>query len=225
MMLLHFPEKMIPKVHYTREYAQIIRDYGPSTRTWCLRYEACHAYFKKLAIRTNNFKNTSKMLATHFRLKQCLKFTRLSQLGNTDYASGMKKINTSSFNSSMKNVLLNHFGSIDLDNDLLQCNRLTYANIEYCRSSVYVVNLRTDNEQPLFAQIIFILKLQEKWWLMVDLLDTISFDENLFAWEVKSIDIYTFLDPSQLAFLYKGLDIYHVKDSSFISFTSRLTLH
>jgi hypothetical protein len=161
-MLIHFPDKIVPKAHFIREYEKTIHDYGPATRQWCLRYEAGHAYFKKLSIRTNNFKNTPKMLATHFRLKQCLKFTRLSQLKSFYYFVGIKKVQNSSFNMSMKNVLLNHFGYIDLDNDLFQCNKLINENIEYCRSAIYVINLRSDNEQPLFAQVIFILKMNEK---------------------------------------------------------------
>lgn len=224
-MLKYFPNKLVPKVHFIREYGQIIHDYGPATRLWCFRYEAFHSYFKKLSIRTNNFKNTPKMLAIHFRLKQCYKSIRLSQTTSKVYSVGIKKIKNSSLNILMKNILLNHFGRLDFENDLLQCNRLIHEDIEYRTSAVYVINLRSDNEQPVFAQINFILKLNEKWWLLADILKTILYNENLFAWEVKCVDYYSILDPCQLKYFYKGLDIYHVKDSSFVSFTSRLTLY
>ena len=46
-MLIHFPNKLIPKIHFVCEYSQIIEDFGPSIRQWCFRYEASHAYFKK----------------------------------------------------------------------------------------------------------------------------------------------------------------------------------
>ncbi|CAF3601582.1 unnamed protein product [Rotaria socialis] len=222
-MLIHFPDKIVPKAHFIREYERIVHDYGSAAHQWCSRYEACHTYFKKLAIRTNNCKNTPKMLATHFRLNQCLKFTRLSQFKSFYYFIGIKKIQHSSFNIAMKNVLVHHFGYINLNNDLFQCTKLINENIEYCRSAVYIINLRSDNEQPLFTQVIFILKMNEKWCLLVDLLNTLSCDEDLFAWKVKSVDRYSILDPSQLKYYYKGLDIYLVKGSSFVSFTSRLT--
>ncbi|CAF4703100.1 unnamed protein product [Rotaria magnacalcarata] len=74
IMILHFPTKIIPKAHFIREYERMIHDFGPSIKYWCFRYEAGHAYFKKIAMRTNNFKNTPKMLVTHYRLKQCFKF-------------------------------------------------------------------------------------------------------------------------------------------------------
>ncbi|CAM2714273.1 unnamed protein product [Rotaria socialis] len=184
-MLIHFPDKIVPKAHFIREYERIVHDYGSAAHQWCSRYEACHTYFKKLAIRTNNCKNTPKMLATHFRLNQCLKFTRLSQFKSFYYFIGIKKIQHSSFNIAMKNVLVHHFGYINLNNDLFQCTKLINENIEYCRSAVYIINLRSDNEQPLFTQVIFILKMNEKWCLLVDLLNTLSCDEDLFAWKVN----------------------------------------
>ncbi|CAF2816932.1 unnamed protein product [Rotaria sp. Silwood2] len=223
MMLIHFPNKIVPKLHFVREYERITHDYGPAIKQWCFRYEACHLYFKKITIRTNNFKNTPKMLVTRYRLKQCFKFASLSRIKTFDYAVGIKKIRSTCFNMSMKNVLLNHFGRIDLDEDLNQCKKLIHENIEYSRSAVYVINIKPFNEQPIFAQIISIIKMEEKWWLLADMLDTISYDEELFAWEIISVDRYCILDPCQLKYYYKGLDIYHVNNSSFVSFITRLT--
>jgi hypothetical protein len=64
--LFHFPNRVVPKIHFVCEYAQIIHDYGPLRRQWCLPYEAVHSYFKKIVLRSNNFKNIPKMLATRF---------------------------------------------------------------------------------------------------------------------------------------------------------------
>jgi hypothetical protein len=46
----------------------------------------------------------------------------------------------------------------------------------------------------------FILKMNEKWWLLVDMLDTVLYDEELFGWEIKSIDCYSIFDPFQLRY-------------------------
>jgi len=224
-MVSHFPDKIVPKTHFVREYSQIICDYGPATRQWCFRYEASHAYYKKLSIRTNNFKNTPKMLATHFRFKQCYKFSRFSPLGNACYPKRVTRVQNSAFNKVMKNTVLAHFGTFDFQKDLFQCSKLINENIEYYRSAVYVIGLQDADEQPIFAQVVFILRMSEKWWLLVDLLRTKSFDDNLFAWEIESLDHYSILDPCHLKYLHKGLVIYHVKGSSFVSFTSRLTLY
>ncbi|CAF1538951.1 unnamed protein product [Adineta steineri] len=38
--------------------------------------------------------------------------------------------------------------------------------------------------------------MDQKWWLLMDLLNTIAYNEDLFAWEIKSIDHYSIIDPS-----------------------------
>ena len=156
MMLTHFPNKIVPKVHFVCEYEKIIHDYGPSLKQWCFRYEASHAYFKKLIMRTKQFsKNVAKTLATRHRLKQCFKFANSSRLKSLFYPVSIKKIQRTSFSMPMINVLLKHFGHIDLDVDLNQCNKLIYDNITYCQSAVYVIDLNSFNEQPIFRSSCF----------------------------------------------------------------------
>lgn len=222
-MLDHFPDKIVPKTHFVQEYKNIITDFGPAIKQWCFRYESAHFYFKKIAMRTNNFKNVPKMLATRYRLKQCLQFHYFSRLQCVQQPVGMKTIRNESFSMSIRKILCQHFGLMNLEKDLYKCNKLIYENIEYCQSGVYVIDLKPSHEQPVFAQIVFILKLDGKWWLLIDTLETISYDENLCAWEIQSRDRYSIIDPSELTYYYKGLDIYIVKNSSFVSFTSRLT--
>ncbi|CAF1362987.1 unnamed protein product [Adineta steineri] len=206
---------MTPKIHFISEYDQIVNDYGPPLRQWCIRYEARHAYFKKITIKSNNFKNVPKMLATRYSLKQIYKLSRLPHLRMSNYAVRIQKIEISAFNKQMKELLLNHFGDINLNKDIVQCSKLCYDNIEYCRFTVLIIGLLDINEQPIFGQIIRILKTNEKWWLLVDVLTTVGYDENLFAWEIKSTDHYVMLDPHNLKYYYKGLDVYEVNNAKY----------
>ncbi|CAF1512982.1 unnamed protein product [Adineta ricciae] len=222
-MLACFPDKMIPKVHFVRESQQIIHDYGPPIKNWCFRYEASHYYFKKIMMRSNNFKNVPKTLATRYCLKQHFKSDYLYQLKDFIYPISIKKARTTCFSMAMKKLLANELGWDELDESVLHCLRLVCDTSEYCRSAVYVVDLLHFNEQPVFAQIVFIVKVEEKWWLLVDLLETVAYNEEYFAWEIKSSDRYSIIDPCRLKYYYKGLDIYEVNHSSFVSFTARLT--
>ena len=226
-MLDHFPNKVSPKIHFVSEYGEIINYFGPIVRQWCFRYESCHAYFKKLTMRTNNFKNIPKMLVTRYRLKQCLKFSSLSVTRLSQYTIGIKKVHNRCFNIPMKHVLLAHFGlgRVDFIHDFYQCRKLINGGIEYCQSAVYIIDLKPSHEQPIFAQIIFILKTNEKWWLLVDILDTEIYSEKLCAWKIQSIGRYSIIDPNEMKYFHKGLDIYVVNDQSYVSFTSRLTLY
>ncbi|CAF1058741.1 unnamed protein product [Adineta steineri] len=147
-------------------------------------------------MRTNNFKNVAKTLATRYCLKQCFKSHYLCQLKDLIYPVGVKKTRTTCFNTAMKKLLVNDLGWNELDDNIIICHRLIYDTIEYCRSAVYVIDLLHFNEQPIFAQVVFIIKIDQKWWLLMDLLNTIAYNEDLFAWEIKSIDHYSIIDPS-----------------------------
>jgi hypothetical protein len=224
-MIKYFPTKMIPKVHFCTEYDQIINDYGPAIKQWSMRYEAQHSYFKKIALKSNNYKNVSKMLATRYQLNQIYASSRTIQLKSFDQAITLKKVNKTSFNDLMKETLIRHFGNIDYAKDLQQCNKFYHENIEYCRSGVYIIDLMDTNETPRFFQVVNILRMNLKWWLLVDMLKTVCYDEKLCAWEIKSFDHFSVVDPYLLTYYYKGLDIYELNNSSFISFTARLTMY
>jgi hypothetical protein len=48
---------------------------------------------------------------------------------------------------------------------------------------------------------------------------------TLCAWEIKSMDKFDILDPYSMKYYLKGLDIYEIDNSTFVTFTARLTLH
>ncbi|CAF1430455.1 unnamed protein product [Adineta steineri] len=165
------------------------------------------------------------MLVTRYHLKQCLTFDHLTRLQSSQYPVGMRKVRKNCFDIQMKDILLKHFNHIDFDTDLYQWNILVHNNVEYRRCGVYVVDLKPSHEQPIFAQVIMIIKKKEKWWLLADILNTICCDENLSAWQIQSTTRYSLIDSNDLTYYHKGLDIYIVNNLSFISFISRLTLH
>ncbi|CAF3427803.1 unnamed protein product [Rotaria socialis] len=205
-MLIHFPTKMVPKCHFVLEYDQIIKDYGPARKNWCMRYEAYHSYFKRIALRSNNFKNVPKMLASRYQMKQSYRLSRMALFKTFDQAIGIKNVKNNHFNNQLKQILIDHFGIIDIAKDLIQ----------------YFLN---NNEAPGFIHVVNIIKKDQKWWLLVDILQTLSYNDMLCAWEIKSTDNYSILDPHHLKYYAKGLDIYELNNSSFVSFNARFTFY
>lgn len=45
--------------------------FGPMVRTWCMRYEAKHRYFKRLAAFMGNFTNVPYTMAERHQHQQC----------------------------------------------------------------------------------------------------------------------------------------------------------
>ena len=207
-MIIHFPQKLVPKMHFLCEYARMIEDYGPLRRQWSFRYEAAHAYFKKVVMPSNNFKNVSKMLAKRFAFKQAAHKPRSWVIDDTCNPVGIRKIQSNTFHKQIKQVLIHHFDAIDFQEDLVQCNKLFYHNNEYRCSSVYVLGVDGRDDKPIFGQISRIVKRSEKWWLIIDVLRTSSYDETICAWELKSHDMFSIYDPFELKYFYKSLDFY-----------------
>ena len=224
-MLCHFPNKIVPKIHFISEYSSIVHDYGPLKRQWCFRYEAAHAYFKKVTVRSNNWKNVPKMLATRFVFKQTFRSFHSWSSNDGCSAVGTRKISDHCFNRKIKHVLTKQFGTIHFIDELVECKKLLCRNIEYVLSAIYIIEMADIDDQPLFGQICYIVKRNEKWWLIVELLETIGFDDNLFAWQLKTTDRFSILDPYQVRYYHKGLDCYRVNHFTYVSFTSRPTRH
>lgn len=158
-MIIYFPHQLIPKLHFITEYPQMIDDYCPAIKQWSMRYEAYHAYYKKVTLRSNNYKNISKMLATRYQLRNIFKYSRMNyELRNFDQVIKVQKVENNIFNNSMKQILISHFGNINFSQDLMQCSKFYHDNKEYNRLCVYIVDLVESTEIPKFAQIIYILK-------------------------------------------------------------------
>jgi hypothetical protein len=222
-MTEHFPSKMIPKVHFVAEYGRIIENYGPAVKYWCMRYEGYHSYFKRIALRSNNFKNTAKMLACRHQLKQAFLLSTSTRSDNSIEAKKIKLLNGSSFDNHTKQLLFNHFGNIDLTKNLFQCATLRHKNIEYHQSSVYVIDWSEIQDKPMFIQVIHIMRMSQKWWLLVDKLMTMHFHDLLCAWEVQTTNSYFILDPDELIYYHKALDVYELNNSSFVFLSSKIT--
>jgi len=70
---------VIPKMHYMIHFPSQMLRFGPMVRSWCMRYEAKHRYFKQIAGILGNFTNMAFSLAVRHQQLQCLK---LGSTGN-----------------------------------------------------------------------------------------------------------------------------------------------
>jgi len=127
------------------------------------------------------------------------------------------------FDDNTRQLLFNHFGYIDLMKDLFQCSALRHNNIEYHQSSVYVIDWPDIEDKPMFMQIIRIVRMSQKWWLLVDKLMAMNYHDLLCAWEIQTTNSLLLLDPNNLTYHHKAMDVYEVNNSSFVFLSSKLT--
>ncbi|CAF4009238.1 unnamed protein product, partial [Rotaria sp. Silwood1] len=69
LMIEHLPDHVTPKVHFLIEYPRSIETHGLPILNSCIRFEAKHLYFKQIAIRTFNFKNSLLTLYKRHHLR------------------------------------------------------------------------------------------------------------------------------------------------------------
>ncbi|CAF1322994.1 unnamed protein product [Adineta steineri] len=72
LMVHLLPHMVTPKIHFVTDYAKQIEMNGPAIRHWCMRFESKHQIFKRLAVKSNNFKNILYTLSKRNQLHQCL---------------------------------------------------------------------------------------------------------------------------------------------------------
>ncbi|CAF4483280.1 unnamed protein product, partial [Didymodactylos carnosus] len=184
-----------------------------------LVYEGKYAYFKKMALHANNFKNMPKTLAQRHQLRHCLLLSHCQFLKSYNHVSGVKKIEIHQLSQAVKTLLGGKYGlQLQLSvEQMQQCSKLNYNHLLYQLATIYVHNLLHVEETPAFFQIVHILKINQQWTLVVDQLITIGYDENLCYYELKSDNLFTTVLPQELKYYHKGLDLYEISGRFFLS--------
>ena len=221
-MLDKLPDSVTAKVHFITHYPELIKRNGPARNYWCQRFEGKHLYFKKLALRSMNFKNISFTLAKRHQLRFSLLLSSENFYNIVDKSISMKTLKPSELSIEIKTLLVQH----QLDSrEYIECQTLIHNHVKYVKNSVFVTALRHEEEIPEFILIRYILKLNDSCKLIVQHLETISFDQTMWSYEITYLEKFSIMNLDKcLNILPHGLDMYHVKDSSFVNVLTRLTI-
>ncbi len=222
LMLEKLPDDIIAKVHFVTHYPELIRRNGPARNYWCQRFEGKHLYFKKLALRSSNFKNITFTLAKRHQLRLSLLLSYENFYNLIDKATSTKTINLSQLPHDIKYLLeKDQPGSLTY----IECQTLTHKHVKYIKNSVFITKLLHEEEIPLFVLVRHILKLGNSWKLVVQHLETLSFDQTLWSYEINYLEKFSIMNLDEcVRILPHGLDIYFVKNSSFVNILTRLTM-
>ncbi|CAF1267560.1 unnamed protein product [Didymodactylos carnosus] len=203
------PDKMIPKIHFSTEYDKTMEQCGPPTKFWCMRYEGKHAYFKKVALRSNNFKNMPKTLAQRHQLRNCLFLWNTQSLKEYAELRGIKLIQLHRLSQTVQNALIEKYGrqQIEQMSQLQECSSFTHKHILYKQAAVYVHNLLHVEEIPIFFQIIHILKIHNQWIFLIDQFLTERYDKHLCSYKLTSNDLFTIVSPQNLTYYHKEEEV------------------
>ena len=139
-----------------------------------------------------------------------------------DKSISTKTVKSSQLPIEIKQLLVQH----QLDSlAYIECQTLIHKHIKYIKNSVFITNLLHEEEIPEFVLIRYILQLDHSWKLIVQHLETLSFDQTLWCYEITYLEKFSIMNLDECVnILPHGLDVYFVKKSFFVNVLTRLTV-
>ena len=187
-----------PKLHFLVHYPRLIELYGPLKHLWCMRFEACHQYYKKAAKISNNYKNIALTLAERHQFKACWLMSGENALSADTVVSGkqltitvaaLPKILQEQLDKSFSIKPMQMISSVTAVH--LQCAEL-YVN------ELYVIQLTPVDEIPIFVRLSHIIE-HDGTWIACGLLHIAQQYSNVTdSYQIQNCEEYVVLSPSEL---------------------------
>lgn len=206
-----YPGCLIPKFHFLIHVPRFIKLFGPARQHWCFRFESVHAYIKSLVPVVRNFKNMPYTLAYRYQARMS---SRLMSSPNQSSRTFLYEGDTI---ASGPRVLLQALSYARLFHGLVDENELNACQIMlspkliihgtvYQRNTIILFQYDED-ALPTFAEVIDIVILQDKKFLIVSLLETTCYEPKLNAYRIENfrecqqriVDIRNLLFPHALS--------------------------
>lgn len=197
-----YPDRHLkPKHHFMVHYPGAIRKLGPIIHFWCMRFEAKHAFFKRVSQVTCNFRNICKTQAYRHQLQMC--YTLLSgQLFSHDFQVGpgtTELLGTIEDFESVKS----DFEGIGTYTEVYLASWIKHKGTSYRPGMTLLVSMSADGD-PQFGTIRTIVLVDKTIKLIVKNWETLGFERHFFAFtvsptsSVKGFDIDSIVDHHPL---------------------------
>ena len=183
---------LIPKQHFLVHIPDQILKFGPLTRSWCMRFEGKHAYFKELAKKVKNFKNIPYSLAQKNQKVVCAEHMTVdgrgdvSPLFGNETTLGKNKTLSGEDLADAKTSIARFYPITDGPAEIRLCSSVTINGTKYCPGVNNLVQTGyTVNGLPEFASIVKIWYVSDaSVFLVSKVMESIRFAEELNAIEI-----------------------------------------
>lgn len=167
-------------------YVLCIIQSGPLRLFSAMRGEAKHQALKNIAKCTRSRKNILHTIAFREQINLCCRLNSDNFLkDNIDYGS-CNEFQKKNFDDALIQCIPEEFSNDSVETDWLYINGLKY------REGSIVLSDVPDGELPVFGVIESIIKKEEDFYVLFRNLETIEFNDDVFAYEVKDGDRYSF---------------------------------
>lgn len=164
-------------------YPSLICKNGPLARMWCMRFEAKHNFFKRLAHVVCNFRNIAYTLAFRHQLAQCSQWwTKPAFKQSLVIGTGNE---TQLFLVHNGDKIPSHF--VDRDADVFVANWIEVYGTLYKPGMTLIADINEHGE-PSFVSIEKIVVMDRKAYLLCQKFKLVQFEEHLNCYTVTSDD-------------------------------------
>ncbi|KAK3933036.1 Uracil-DNA glycosylase [Frankliniella fusca] len=182
-----YPESETPKLHYEVHMGTHILLYGPPSEFWCCRYEAKHAFFKRLFRIKRCLKNLVKTMSFSHQRKQA-GLMLLSKKGNagpflTSGNSCGAPIKTLVSKMPYKNVVSSEMPEIGPNDSIEKFVVCQVNGVKFKKHSAVVTAFH--KQVPVFGEVQAIFRHIDKIFFVVRKLDTVAYERSLHSFRVK----------------------------------------
>lgn len=183
-----FPASFTPKLHFLVHYPRLILEYGAPRSYWCMRYEAKHQYFKKVARITNNYVNICQTLAKRHQLSQCWEWQPESPIKDYHSQASVSELAPEELPVNLQACLLNLETPIAVDEKLWKSKCIVLNSIKYAIGDFFILDLVHAEQIPLFVKITLIVHIRANWILVGKLFTTTAFSRHFHSYNVRETD-------------------------------------
>ena len=197
-----FPDApIIPKQHFLVHLPSQLFKFGPLIRSWCMRFEGKHAYFKDLSKKIKNFKNIALSLALKHQKIECAKNMAVddvdgsaesSSLFGSDVIFGKTKSLLGNDKESARRAI-DRFHQLDFPAaaEIMLCNSVTLKGTKYTPGTNNLLHIGYDPfGLPEFGSLV-------KIWFVLDVgvffvtkvMESVAFRQELNAMEIEDASL------------------------------------
>ena len=184
-------------------YPTCLRMIGPLIHVWCMRYEAKHEYFGRLADCIRNYKNICKSLAKRHQLMHTYNLLAKKPLDTREVGPGRETeivaLKDDCIHRVMDKLQVNEFST-----QVYEANWITLCGTKY-QPSLFVCH--DFDEFPIFGKIVHILVHKDNVYFVLHAYETNHYNRHMHAYEVTECpDSYVVVSQTELID-FKPLDL------------------
>ena len=198
------------KHHHLIHYPRIIREFGPMSKLWCMRFESKHQRSKRLMHISCNYKNVLKSVSMRHQHDVAYRLLAKQDDCHVKVGPGSVVMLAELTNGCEINEML---GGVGLYFDFFRANWVIIHGTKYKPGCYLLESFDENSEMPQFIQLqdIFVRDHGEIVYFCGSKFETITFDCHLHSWKVKrpTSPAYTAIQPKMLQY-FIPLGIHYV---------------